>query len=876
MCLALYSGCSINGYKESNFKAIDLRCEYLVNPLGVDMDMPRFMWRLSDSLANSSQTHYRILVDTDSLKLIKNKATIWNSGKVKSDSILVTYKGKPLAPFTKYYWTVIYWNQNGDKASQSDIASFETGMVSKSSWSGKWVSDGKPINHKPASLFRKEISIDNEIVNARAYVVAAGLFELFLNGQKVDDHKLEPMYTRFDRRNLYTVYDVTSYLKNGRNVAGIHLGNGWYNHISTAVWDFDKAPWRNRPSFKLNLHIVYADGSRDIIVSDESWKTYDSPVTHNSIYTAEHYDARLEQIGWNVTGFNDGRWAEVTIVDAPSDNIVAQLMHPVRVTEKFVPTTMHRISDRQFVFHFPKNMAGVIELTIAGDEGTEVRVKHGELLNPDGTVNTANIDYHYRPKDNSDPFQEDIVILRNGLTKFSPVFNYKGFQYVELNSSSPLNLSVDCVTALKMHSDVPQRGYIQSSSVLINKIFEATNNSYLANLFGYPTDCPQREKNGWTGDAHIAIETGLYSFDAITIYEKWMNDFKDEQRDDGVLPCIIPTGGWGYGWANGVDWTGAVAIIPWQIYQFYGDSRLLKSMYPNIKRYVDYINSIAPEGLTSWGLGDWIPVKSQSSLELTSSIYYYVVTDILYKASNLFEYQEDALKYGRLAEKIKDAINNKYLDKERGVYNTGTQTELSMPLYWGVVPDELKPKVAYQLNKRVEADNYHLDVGLLGTKSILNALSENGYAEVAFKLATQTTYPSWGYWIDNGATTLHENWRIDVIHDNSLNHIMFGEVGAWFYKALGGIFPNSKAPGFKHIELRPNFVSGLENFEAKHQSVYGWIQSKWQRINNSQIIYDVVVPANSSATFYPPKNVKVGSPMFLSAGKHHLILELNE
>ena len=860
---------------KSNFKAIDLRCEYLTNPLGIDIKNPRLAWRLSDSTHNASQTSYQILVDTDSLNLTVNKANVWNSGKIANDSIQVTYKGTPLISFTKYYWKVIYWNQDGAKSLCSETASFETGFMKNSDWTGSWISDGKPIDYKPAALFRKEFRINGKVSKARAYVTAAGLYELSLNGKKVGDRMLEPMFTRYGKRNLYSVYDITSYLMETNNVAGIHLGNGWYNHISTAVWNFDKAPWRNRPRFLANIHIVYEDGSHEVIVTDETWKSISSPVSHNSIYTAEHYNANLESEGWNSPGFDDRQWIKAVKVANPSDNLVAQQMHPIRVVSKLLPVKMQKISNQQYIFHFPENIAGITQIKVNGEEGTVLRIKHGEMLNADGTVNTANIDYHYRPQDDTDPFQTDMVTLKWGETKFSPLFNYKGFQYVEVNSTRPIELTEDCVVAFKMHSDVPKIGYIRSSSELLNKIYDATNNSYLANLFGYPTDCPQREKNGWTGDAHIAIETGLYNFDAITIYEKWMNDFKDEQRADGVLPCIIPTAGWGYGWANGVDWTGAVAIIPWQIYRFYGDSRLLHTMYPNIKKYVDYIDSIAPAGITSWGLGDWIPVKSNSSLELTSSIYYYVVTDILSKTAEVFGNNDDAVRYGGLASKIKNAINDKFLNKETAIYGSGTQTEMSMPLFWGVVPEMYKSQVAYKLMKQVESDNFHLNVGLLGTKSILNALSENGYADVAFKIATQKTFPSWGYWIENGATTLHENWRMDVIHDNSLNHIMFGEIGAWFYKALGGIFPDEKNPGFKHIELRPNFVADLEFFESRHQSVYGWILSKWQRGKNNLITYEAEIPANSYATFYPPPNAKDVNPKFLSSGKHRLIIELN-
>ena len=448
--------------------------------------------------------------------------------------------------------------------------------------------------------------------------------------------------------------------------------------------------------------------------------------------------------------------------------------------------------------------------------------------------------------------------------KFSvPVFNYKGFQYVEMTSSKPVDLTRESLHGYFMHSDVKPAGSIQSSDSIINKIWSATNNSYLSNLFGYPTDCPQREKNGWTGDAAIAVETGLYNFDGITVYEKWMADHRDEQQPNGVLPSIIPTGGWGYEWGNGPDWTSTIAIIPWNLYLFYGDSKALADNYEYIKRYVDHINELYPSGLVSWGLGDWVPVKSVSPVELTSTCYYYADVMILAKAARLFGKEKDLAFYSALASRVKKAFTGKYLDTTNKVYGKGTQTEMAVPLYWGIVPDQLKPVIAANLAKRVEEDSLRLDVGLLGTKAILNALSENGYADMAFRLASSRTYPSWGWWMLNGATTLYENWKIDAANDISMNHIMFGEIGAWLYKALGGIRPDPEHPGFKNILLEPYFVKGLDSFSCYHDGPFGRIVSSWKRVNNA-IEYQLTVPPNSTATL-----VLNGKKQEVSSGTYH-------
>ncbi|MGZ8540258.1 MAG: family 78 glycoside hydrolase catalytic domain, partial [Chitinophagaceae bacterium] len=647
---------------------------------------------------------------------------------------------------------------------------------------------------------------------------------------------------------LYVTHDITEQMQNGNNAIGVLLGNGWYNHQSTAVWYFHEAPWRARPAFCMDIRIEYEDGSVETIITDRNWKTSLAPVIFNSIYTAEHYDSRLEQPGWNTIAFNDSAWKNVLYRAAPSQNITAQVLHPIRNVEKIPAQSITRLDDTTYVFNLGRNISGVSEITVKAKTGTTLRLKHGERLYKSGRVDLSNIDVHYRPKDSTDPFQTDILILNGkGEQTFMPRFNYKGFQYVEVTSDKPVELNKKSVSGYFMHSDVPAMGSIRSSNPTIDKIWRATNNSYLSNLFGYPTDCPQREKNGWTGDAHIAIETGLYNFDGISIYEKWMADHRDEQQSNGVLPSIIPTNGWGYEWGNGPDWTSTIAIIPWNIYLFYGDIKVLSDCYENIKRYVDHITELSPTGLTSWGLGDWVPVKSQSPVEFTSSAYYFVDATILANAAKLLGKPADHDKYSKLAFAIKNAVNNKYLDTTTGIYGTGKQTELSVPLYWGLVPGNLKTKLAGHLAKQVEADSNHIDVGLLGTKAILNALSENGYADLAYKVASQETFPSWGWWMKNGATTLYENWPIDAQSDISMNHIMFGEIGAWFYKALGGIKPDPAQPGFKNILLEPNFVKGLDHFEASHEGPYGTIVSSWKR-SGTRIIYTVTVPPNSTAS----------------------------
>jgi alpha-L-rhamnosidase len=827
---------------------VALTVENLTNPLGIDAPSPRFKWRINGEESGQIQSAYRIIVGTDSVMVAAGRGGVFDTGRVSGNTMEWIWGGETPEPFTRYYWTVTVWTDRKREASQSAVAFFETGMMDRKNWRGTWISDSHDQDFKPAPYFRKDFAPSGQVRSARAFITAAGLFEFTLNGNKVGDHVLDPLYTRFDKRNLYLTFDITPMIRPGSNTVGVLLGNGWYNLQSTAVWGFDQAHWRNRPRFLMNIRITYEDGSVETLFTGPDWKTSTGPLVFNSIYTGEHYDARLEMPGWDSPGYDESGWVRAVVVAAPSDRIVSQTAVPIRVGAVVPARSVKRIDGQTYVFDLGRNIAGVSRITLHGERGTTIRLKHAEMVDSTGRVDQSNIDVHYRPVGTSDPFQTDIYILMGGGEEsFMPRFNYKGFQYVEVTSDRPIELTEKNLCGYFLHSDVTPVGSVSCSNPLIDKIWAATNASYLSNLFGYPTDCPQREKNGWTGDAQIASETGLFNFDGITVYEKWMADHRDEQQPDGILPSIIPTNGWGYSWGNGPDWTSTIAIIPWNLYLFYGDSRALELCYGNIKRYVDHITSISEGYLTDWGLGDWIPVKSVTPKEFTSSIYYYTDALILAKAARLFGHEDDYREYLELSGKIRDAINAKYLNRETGLYGEGFQTELSTALFWGIVPDDMKARVAENLEKRVLADNSHVDVGLLGTKAILNALSENGYADLAYTVASQDDFPSWGYWIANGETTLQENWPLKTNTDISRNHIMFGEIGAWFFKALGGIHPDPDHPGFENVILEPHFVTGLNHFEARHTGPFGEIVSSWKR-EGKKIRYRAVIPPNSTAT----------------------------
>ncbi len=848
-----------------------LRTEHLDNPIGIDNPSPRFSWHLEDAAPGACQMAYRIMVSRDSLDF--DGKIVWDSGRVASDAVLATYGGPELTPFTRYWWKVNCEDKDGGNV-QSGVAFFETGMMDQSKWRGCWISDNMGTDFKPAPRFREEFKTRGGISEARAYIAAAGLYTMYINGEKVGDRVLDPAFTRFDRRVLYTAYDITDLIKDGTNAVGVELGNGWYNHQAVTTWHFDRAPWRARPTFCMDIRIRYGDGSEQIVSTGPGWQTSsDGPLIYNNIYTGEHYDARREQKGWAEPGFDDRDWVGATLRSCPATRVSAQQLVPIRESGEIEAVNIIKINNNRWIYDFGENMAGNVHLRINGRRGTTIELTYAERLNSAGRADQDNINYYYFGDRNAEPLQTDIVTLSCEEVFFSPQYSYKGFRYVEVNASSSLKWGKDELKAVKVHSAVPEASSLESSAAIVGELWNATRRSYLSNLPGYPTDCPQREKNGWTADAHIAVESGLYNYDAISVYEKWMADHRDEQQPNGLLPDIIPTCGWGY-WnpaanGNGLDWTSSVALIPWELYLFYGDLKPLLDNYDNIRRYVDYALTLTKDGLCSWGRGDWVPVTTRSNKTLICSCFLYKDLDILRRAALLSGRDDDAARYGKIAETVRSAVNKKFLNAGSGVYAGGMQTDQSLPLAFGLVPEESRQAVVAALVKRIEEDGYHINAGVHGAKAVLNVLAENGHGALAYRLATAKDYPSWGWWLANGKTTLIENWRLDVTRDNSDNHIMFGDIGAWFHRALGGINPDPEDPGFRHIILRPCFPDGLDSFSCSYDSPRGKIEVSWTRIKR-KVSFTALVPCGAVATFIYPN----GHSEELSAGTHNIALKL--
>lgn len=841
-------------------KIINLRCEYQSNPIGIDSPTPRLSWIIDSSEKGFTQMYYQISVASSPKLLSSGKPDVWNSDKICSDKNCIEYNGPELTSHSKYFWVVEIWKDKEKKGIRSKIASFEMAKMNPSDWNAQWISDNNDKDFEPSPLFRKSFFINRKIKSARVYICGLGYYELFLNGKKVGKNFLDPGYTHFDKRILYVTHDVTSLIKTGDNVVAAVLGNGWFNEQSVAVWDFHKARWRNRPQMICETRISYSDGTTQTIGTDKSWKTNTGAYLYNNIYSGDIYDARLEESGWKETGFNDKNWINVRVVKSPASILEAQQMPAIQIVKEIKPVLVKSFGDTIYVFNMGENFAGLCRLSIKGESGTKITIKHGELLKKDGRLEQGNINVYYHPLQSKEIFQTDIYILKGGNKEevFTPGFSYHGFQYVEIQSSKPIQLHEDNLKGLFIHTNLKSVGKFSSSNNLLNKIWQATIQSYKSNIHSIPTDCPQREKNGWTADAHIAVDLGLLNFDGILFYEKWMNDFIDNQNQKGELSGIVPSAGWAYGEWPGPVWDAALFIIPDAIYHYYNDTRTISKVYETCEKYLNYLKSKEKDGLITFGLGDWVYYKAITPNDYTSSCYYYYDNIIMARFAKLLN--KDAGIYVQKSEQIKDLINRKFFNSDSGIYANGTQTAQALALYLGIVPDGKVQLVANKLHESVKETNYFLDFGLLGSKTVPAMLTKYGFVEDAFKMVTKETAPSWGHWVaENGYSTLAETWTLSPeFRDASINHVFMGDVSAWMSNALAGINIDVKQPGFKHIIIRPYYIKELDWVKGEYNSINGLIRSEWKREGN-KVILNVIIPANSTATIYADKEYFVTS-----------------
>ena len=796
----------------------NLRCEYLENPIGIDVKKPRFSWMLKHSERGHTQTAFQLIVSSDPLA---EEADIWDSKKVASDrSMHVAYDGKPLESDRSYFWKARYWDDQDVPSPYSQVARFDTGLFDPEDWEGEWIG-GK-------NQLRKEFSVNGRVKRGCIHVCGLGYYELRLNGQKVGNNVLDPGYTTYEKRILYSSYDITPFIRNGINALGAMLGKGW----STVRL------------LKLQLNIELEDGNKMTIFSDPSWKQTDGPIVQDSIYNGEIYDARLETPGWDCPGFDDSTWISVETGIVPKGRLSAQMIPPIKVMDTIVPLEMTNPAKGVYVFDMGQNFSGWVELRVSGPRGHELRLRHAELLYENGMINQENL---------RSARAEDVYILKGkGVEIYQPRFTYHGFRYVEM-TGYPGVPNMETIRGKVVHSAVQQIGNFSCSKPILNQLQRLIIWGQKTNLHSIPTDCNQRdERMGWLGDAHLTAEQAMMNFDMGAFYTKFIRDIQDVQDKDGALTDTVPHI-WGQRPADPA-WGTAYPLLCWYMYRYYGDESLLAAQYDGVKDYVEFLRSKAKNNLLDFSYyGDWVAIEKTPG-DFVSSFYYYYDAVILMKMAEILGYDAEIKTYKALADKIKKAFNKKYFDTETKSYANGTQTANLLPLYLDIVPEEEIGSVFGNLRRDIlYKNNTHLTTGIIGTKYLMEVLAKFHSSDLAYELATQTSYPSWGYMIANGATTLWELWQHKTGPSmNSHNHPMFGSVGAWFYQALAGITQPEGSSGFRNILIQPQIVRDLQYVAGTIHTPRGMVTSAWTK-SDRHISLDVTIPVNAQAEIRLPK-----------------------
>lgn len=766
-------------------------------------------------------------------------------------------EGKPLLVPTDATWKTTDKEQVAWQKAEHDDTAWIAAKNLGAAGIGPWGEIGAPEDrYLPARYLRKEFSVDKRVKRATAYISGLGLSELHINGQRISDHVLSPGLTEYNKRVLYVTHDVTSQIKSGANAVGVILGNGRYYAprlkvpTETLTYGF--------PKLLFQLHVDYMDGSSATIVSDGSWKlSSNGPIRGNNEYDGEDYDARLEMAGWHKASFDDASWQLANAVQPPGGKLEAQMIEPIRVTETLKPVSMKEVKPGVYVYDLGQNMVGWCRVKVSGPSGTQIKLRYAEILKPDGTIYLDNI----RSAKVTSTYTSN-----GGTADYEPSFTYFGFRYVEL-TGYPGKPTLSTIEGRVVHDDIESTGEFTCSNPLLNQIWKNVRWGLRGNYRSLPTDCPQRdERQGWLGDRAFESKGETYMFNTAALYAKWLRDMADGQKDNGSLSDVCPAY-WPL-YSDNVTWPSASVIMPSMLYEQFGDAGIIATHYASMKKWMEHMGTFMKDGIIEKdSYGDWcVPPEEQSlihskdpkrqtSRPLLATSYYYNNCRLMERYAALLDKKEDAKHYRELAATIKTAFNNKFLNKERGQYDNGTQTSCVLPLAFGLVPDDQRQRVVQTLIKNIqEVTHGHIGTGLVGGQWLNRVLSDNGHADVVYTMATKTNYPSWGYMISKGATTIWELWNGDTADPamNSGNHLMLvGDLMLWLHEYVAGIKSDPAQPGFKHIIMKPHLVGDLEYAKASHRSPYGLIVSDWKK-DGAAFQWKVSVPPNTTATVYVP------------------------
>jgi alpha-L-rhamnosidase len=859
----------------------DLRCEYRINPIGIDVENLRLSWKLSSTQRGVKQTAYQIASALDEVDLLQGKLLIWDTDKVASEqSIHIPYEGPKLQSRQRVYWRARVWDENDRSSAWSDINWFEMGLLTQEDWSAQWIGNplvGGPRTAVPSPFFRKEFSIDGNIQSARLYITSLGIYEASINGQRIGEQVFSPGWTDYDKRIRYQTYDVADLLESGLNIVGAILGDGWYcGHIAAE----GRQIYGDRPRLLAQLEITYADGSSQIIFTDESWGTAVGPILEADLIMGEAYDARLELPTWNIpTTLTAGPqtsnpWSPALTFPHPEGAVlVAQNTSPVRVQEELVPisepTLVWGWPTHDWLFDFGQNLVGRMRLKVTGIRGTTITLRYGEMLNENGKLYTENL---------RSARQTDYYTLKGDPEGeiYESRFTFHGFRYVQINGFAQ-QPSRDTLTAIVLHSDNTPAIKFECSEPLVNQLQHNIQWGWKGNSVDIPTDCPQRdERLGWTGDAQVFVKTATYLTESASFFTKWIQDMADTQFDYGAIPAIAPASPHFRKSDGGPAWSDAFIIVPWTIWQQYGDTRILETHYESMCRYMDYLTENSPglirflpnenelgEESKDWqlgGYGDWLALDGNTDTrgltpkDLIGTAFLAYDAKLMVQMATAIDKPEDADKFRQLFEDTRRAFINHFLTPD-GLLAGQTQTGYVLALHFDLVPEELCPMIIDALVKDIEITRKkHMSTGFVGTPYITQVLSDIGRIDLAYRLLLQKTFPSWLYPVTHGATTIWERWdgwtEENGFQDpsmNSFNHYAYGAVGTWMYENITGIRTDPQNPGFKHIILKPTTDSSMSYARGEYQSPYGLIRSHWQ-IEDDTFTWEVTVPPNSSAT----------------------------
>ncbi|MHA1849610.1 MAG: family 78 glycoside hydrolase catalytic domain, partial [Promethearchaeota archaeon] len=768
---------------------INLKCEYQVNPLGVDLRAPRLSWTFltNDQDRNKAQSAYRILVASSKNILDDEQGDLWDSGKIYSGkSTCIDYQGKTLLSRSTCYWKVMVWDERGEPSNWSKTCYWVMGILKEQEWEGKWIGadveisieerfpESHEIYHVPDDVkkmiinyhrhsdpenphamgiyLRREFSVplpdgeDKSIERVLLRSCGLGYYEIYINGHKANDSVLEPAFTDYSRRVYYSTWDVTGLLHGGKNCIGVILGNGFYFVGTPDLFEFEKAPWAAPPKLILELDIIFRDGSLFRVASDSKWQfTKDGPIRFNCVRSGEAHDARMDLGRWSEPGGirdDDERWHSVKIVPGPAGKLVARNFPVIKIHESLEPIHINTIKEDVTVYHFPENIAGWVKITVRGRPGQKILLKHNERLNPDGTVNIEENSAHTYGR-----FQTDEYTCKgDGLETWHPHFTYHGFQFVQVEGIKKDDIIE--IVAQKVHTDVKPIGKFECSNDLINKIQDIALRTYLNALHSIPQDCPQREKAGWTEDGTISSQAAVYNFDTTTIYEKWVRDMMDAQVEWGQVPDIVPTPGWSKPTGENLDfigtmadpwWGGAIILLTWTLYLHHGNKRILEELYPSMKRYLSFLEESSVNYIISWPtlLGDWLEVGADGSASrtprnLTATQAFFLYSRIMEQISIILKKNDDLKNFQQLSGRIRDAFNDKFFNEDGGYYAHDSQSAQAMSLLFELVPSNKKKKVLDYLKSNVMNKwQGHLSTGIVGTYFLFHALSKNNLDDVA-------------------------------------------------------------------------------------------------------------------------------------------------